>query len=162
MKPLIDSDILLYEIGFSSETKDDGVITPRSWDFAQGLLDERIKLICDEVEATEPPLLFLTNTKRINKLLNKQRKREDAPPKEYVENFRVEAAKEKEYKGNLMWLIMSPTIVEEWMLGRLFWILTPRNLFILLNVETHSFRMNKLRGVNIQNRRPNIQSSVGL
>ena len=99
MKPLIDSDILLYEIGFSSETKDDGVITPRSWDFAQGLLDDRIKLICNEVEATEPPLLFLTNTKRINKLLNKQRKREDAPPKEYVENFRVEAAKEKEYKG---------------------------------------------------------------
>lgn len=99
MKPLIDGDILLYEIGFSSEQKVDGEVVPNSWEFAQELLDNRIKLICDEVEATEPPLLFLTNTRKINKTLNKQRKREDVPPKPYVENFRVEAAKEKEYKG---------------------------------------------------------------
>lgn len=56
-------------------------------------------LICRAVDADQPPLLFLTNTQRINKLLNKSRKREEAPPVEYVENFRVEIAKEKEYKG---------------------------------------------------------------
>lgn len=99
MKALIDSDILLYEIGFSSEQRVDGEVVPNSWEFAQELLDNRIRLIQDEVEASEPPLLFLTNTRRINKLLNKQRKREDVQPKSYVENFRVEVAKEKDYKG---------------------------------------------------------------
>jgi hypothetical protein len=80
---------------------------PNSWEFAQELLDNRIKFISSEVEATEPPLLFLTNTKRINKLLNKQRKREGDKPKDYVENFRIEVAESitkddtdsKEYKG---------------------------------------------------------------
>ena len=77
----------------------DGEVIPNSWEFCSELLDNRIALICDEVEATEPPLIFLTNTRRINKILNKGRKREEKPPKEYVENFRVEAAKEKEYKA---------------------------------------------------------------
>ena len=38
MKPLIDGDIILYEVGFSSEEVVDGVIIPRSWDFTVGLL----------------------------------------------------------------------------------------------------------------------------
>lgn len=89
----------MYEIGFSSEKTVDGVLEPASWDFAQELLDNRIKLICDEVGATQPPLLFLTNTRRINKTLNKRRKLNSEPIKEYVENFRVDVAKEKDYKG---------------------------------------------------------------
>ena len=99
MKPLIDSDILLYEIGFSSEQNVDGVVTPNSWDFAQDLLEKRIALICDEVGATEPPLFFLTNTPKINKALNKKRERESVPSKPYVENFRVEVA-DKITKGD--------------------------------------------------------------
>lgn len=100
MKPLIDSDIILYEVGFGSqETKEDGTVEPRDWAFAQELLESKVKHICEMVGATEPPLFFLTNTPRINKILNKGRKRADEPQKEYVENFRVEAAKEKEYKG---------------------------------------------------------------
>lgn len=99
MRPLIDSDILLYELGFSSQQVIDGEVVPNSWEFVQDLLEKRIKLICDEVEATEPPLMFLTATPRINKLLNRERKRQDLPPKEYVENFRVEVAKEKVYKS---------------------------------------------------------------
>jgi len=75
------------------------VLVPASWEFAQELFDQKIKLICDEVRATESPLLFLTNTPRINKLRNKERKRNDEPEKIYVENFRHEVAKEKEYKG---------------------------------------------------------------
>lgn len=103
MKPLIDSDILLYEVGFSSEKNEvvDGVkiVTPASWDFCQDILDRKIKLICDEVGATGPPLLFLTNTHYMNKTLNKQRVREDRPVTEYKENFRVDVAKEKDYKA---------------------------------------------------------------
>lgn len=99
MRALLDGDILLYEIGFSSQQVVDGEVVPNSWEFCADLLDGRIAFINDEVEATEPPLLFLTNTRRINKILNKQRKREEAAPKEYVENFRVAAAEEKDYKG---------------------------------------------------------------
>ena len=99
MRPLIDADCLLYQIGFSSQENVDGEVIPRSWEFAQDLLDNQIRIINDEVGATEPPLLFLTNTKRINKLLNKQRKREDVPPKPYVENFRMAVAQEKGYKA---------------------------------------------------------------
>jgi hypothetical protein len=99
MKPLLDADVLLYEVGFSSEQVVDGEVQPNSWEFAQDLMDKKIKLICEEAEATEPPLLFLTNTPRINKALNKQREREDVPPVHYVENFRVEVA-DKITKGD--------------------------------------------------------------
>jgi len=99
MQPLVDSDILLYEIGFSSQKTEEGVVIPQSWDFVQELLENRIRVICTEVGATEPPLLFLTNTPRINKLLNKERKREEKPPVEYKDNFRNTIAVEKEYKA---------------------------------------------------------------
>lgn len=95
MQPLLDSDILLYEIGFSGQSEEG----PRDWEFVQELLEARIRLICDEVGATEAPLLFLTNTPRINKMLNKQRTREEAPIIDYKDNFRFEVAKEKEYKA---------------------------------------------------------------
>lgn len=49
--------------------------------------------------ATEPPLLFLTNTARINKLKNKERAKNGEEQIALVENFREEVAKEKEYKG---------------------------------------------------------------
>lgn len=99
MKPLIDSDILLYEIGFSSQEGYGDAAIPASWDFAQDLLEKKLALICDEAGGTEEPTLFLTNTRKINKTLNKDRKRKGEESKEYVENFRVDAAKEKEYKG---------------------------------------------------------------
>ena len=103
MQPLLDSDILLYEIGFSSQKEEevDGqkVIVPSSWDFCRELVDNRIALICDEVRATTSPLLYLTNTKYLNKHLNKQRKRENVEQVPYVENFRMEVAKEKSYKA---------------------------------------------------------------
>jgi hypothetical protein len=107
VKPLIDSDVLLYEIGFSSQTEEttieDGVIVkkvvPQGWEFAKTLFDNRIELICKEVEATERPLLFLTNSYYISRLLNKSRKRAEEKVVEYVPNFRDSVAVTKEYKG---------------------------------------------------------------
>jgi hypothetical protein len=75
------------------------VVVPASWDFCKDLFDKKIELICDEVGAKQPPLLFFTNTKKINKHLNKKRKYDGQPPKEFVDNFRFEVAKEKEYKA---------------------------------------------------------------
>lgn len=100
MTPLIDCDVLLYEIGFSCERKEEGVLVPSSWEFAQDLFDKKINLIVDEVGGSESPLLFLTNTKRINKALNKRRERNDEEKKEFIDNFRFEVAKEQEYKSN--------------------------------------------------------------
>lgn len=100
MKALIDADILSYEVGFSSQKlNEERELEVASWDFAQELLEKKVKLICEEVEATEPPLLFLTGSRYLNKVLNKQREREQKPKKEFVENFRVASAKEKVYKG---------------------------------------------------------------
>ena len=99
MQPLVDMDVLVYEIGFSSQKMEEGVVVPSSWDFVTDLLRKRIDVICAEVDATHPPIGFLTNSKYINSLLNKRRRFAGEDEVEYVENFRVAAAKEKTYKG---------------------------------------------------------------
>jgi hypothetical protein len=75
MQPLIDSDVLLYECGFASEVgwKGDGFVP---FDYAAELLDNRIANICAMVEATMPPILYLTGKT----------------------NFRTEIAKLRQYK----------------------------------------------------------------
>ena len=109
MRPLIDTDVLLYEVGFASEKRtvaaegtafEEVSIDPQNWDFAKEIFDNRIKLICDEVEATEPPLFFLTESALVNRILNKKRRFVGEPETEYVANFRDKVAVTKEYKGN--------------------------------------------------------------
>lgn len=103
MRPLIDADVLLYEIGFSCERYEvaDGekILVPSSWEFCKDLFDKKIDLIIDEVRATEKPLLFFTNTASLNKNLNKRRKLKGEPEKAFVDNFRYKVAEEKEYKA---------------------------------------------------------------
>lgn len=82
MTPLIDADILVYEVGFAAEY---GWQSVDQWgekelppfDYVANMLDARIARICFEVHATEPPLLFLTGKT----------------------NFRNDIAKRKPYKG---------------------------------------------------------------
>lgn len=101
MRPLIDSDVLRYEIGFSGEFIDEnGEKQVRDFDFVADLFDQKIKEICAEVWATEPPLLFITNDRRLHKKVNKQRKKEGKEELDYLPNFRDEVAQKKEYKGN--------------------------------------------------------------
>lgn len=76
MKPLIDADILCYEIGFAAEAGWKSAGFP-SFDYVADLLDNRIKNICAVVEATEPPTLYLTGKT----------------------NFRFDIAKTKPYKA---------------------------------------------------------------
>lgn len=59
MKPLVDADILCYEIGFAAETGWQHEGFP-PFDYVADLLDNRIANICAMVEATEPPTLYLT------------------------------------------------------------------------------------------------------
>lgn len=59
MKPLIDGDILLYEIGYAAEAGWQQPGFP-PFDYAAELLDSRIGNICAIVGATEPPTIYLT------------------------------------------------------------------------------------------------------
>lgn len=58
MQPLIDADILLYEVGFAAEASKDGVIS--SFDSAAEMLDSRVANICAMVNATSEPVMYLT------------------------------------------------------------------------------------------------------
>ena len=74
MKPLIDADILVYEIGSVGQDEDG----PKSFDFVQMILDGRIEDICEAAGGSEPPTLYLTGDT----------------------NFRDTIAVTKPYKGN--------------------------------------------------------------
>ena len=87
MQPLVDGDILLYEIGFAAETgwkaikewkKGDDPIDPPPFEYVAELLDNRIKGICVVVGATTDPILYFTGK----------------------DNFREGIAKKKKYKDN--------------------------------------------------------------
>ncbi len=92
MKPLIDADIILHELGWSGQwfDKDSGVEVILDWDRVEELLNKKIATICSEVGATEPPTLFLSDSK----WLAKKQKRS------YTPVFRYSIAKTKPYKGN--------------------------------------------------------------
>lgn len=59
MKPLLDADVLRYEVGFAAETgwQSEGFVP---FDYVANLLDERINNICVLIGATAPPTLYLT------------------------------------------------------------------------------------------------------
>lgn len=83
MQPLIDADILRYEVGFAAEygwqsTNENGEKEIPPFDYVAEMLDNRIANICAEVWATEEPILFLTGKG----------------------NFRDSIAKRKGYKEN--------------------------------------------------------------
>lgn len=65
------------------------------------LLDQKIMEICALVWATEPPVLYLTNDRRMHKKVNKQLVKQGLPEMEYQPNFRDAVAEKKEYKGSV-------------------------------------------------------------
>ena len=101
MRALIDGDVLLHELGWGAEfkDKDTGEDVLLGFDHVENLILNKISIIQDEVGATEPPLIFLTNSEYLNTKLNKERKRRGEEPVEFVPNFRYEVAKTKPYKG---------------------------------------------------------------
>ena len=64
MIPLIDADILRYEIGYASEigfrlsTGDEEAIPP--WDYVEECLMGRVNEICEAVGATKPPVFYIS------------------------------------------------------------------------------------------------------
>jgi hypothetical protein len=97
VRPLIDADILLHEIGSCGEYDDPetGEHMIRNFDFVASLLDQLIRQICDEVWADESPLLFLTSSERLIKMYNRM-----GNDMVYEPNFRLAIATVRPYKGN--------------------------------------------------------------
>lgn len=87
MQPLIDADVLRYEIGAVGQyVGDDGNLVYRDWDWVATAFDDRIADICEAVGATHPPILYLTGDR---KLLGDK----------FTPNFREVSAVSKVYKG---------------------------------------------------------------
>lgn len=92
MTPLIDGDILLHELGWSSEftDKETGEKILFDFEYCQELLDKKIELIVDEVGSTKPPIIFLSDSEWLSKKLKRK----------FIPGFRYSIAKSKPYKGN--------------------------------------------------------------
>lgn len=105
VQPLIDLDVIRYEIGFSGEFEETDEATGetrhvvREWDFVQELLDNKIDFICKEVEATQPPLLFMTGDKYTMRLLSRTASYRGEEPVELLTPYRETIATVKPYKG---------------------------------------------------------------
>lgn len=81
MTPLIDADILRYEIGFAAQTGWRAITEGQSdvppWDYVEQLLHMRIEQIKAAVNADQPPILYLSKGK----------------------SFRFDIARKRPYKG---------------------------------------------------------------
>lgn len=76
MQPLIDSDVLHYEIGFAAEAGWKGEGAP-PFDYVAELLDMKIANICAITEATQPPILYMTEGKNFRNEIAKLRPYKD-------------------------------------------------------------------------------------
>lgn len=96
MQPLIDADILTYEVASVGQyIGEDGEIHLRPWDWVEETLDWRIKAICEAVEATQEPILYLTVDERLHRMNTRSLRFSG----DFHPNFRIERAKLRTYKG---------------------------------------------------------------
>lgn len=117
MIPLIDMDILRYEVGACGQyVNDDGELVARPFDSVAEALDQKVDEICALVWATEEPICFLsmdarTKKRHARKLQKKVDRLEKAGGSEekieelkeeqvYKPNFREKVATKKGYKEN--------------------------------------------------------------
>lgn len=122
MRPLLDMDILRYEVGACGQyLDDDGELVASPFAGVAEALDQKVSEICALVWATEEPVCFLSmdartkrrDAKRIDKKVKRLKKRLMENPldgvaqqeivklekeKVYKPNFREAVAKKKEYK----------------------------------------------------------------
>ena len=73
MTPLVDADVILYEIGFAAETGWQQPGVP-PFDYVADLVDNRIGNICALSGATQPPILFFTGKTNFRTEIAKRRK----------------------------------------------------------------------------------------
>lgn len=98
MQPLIDGDILVYEIGWAADVgwrsikewkEGDVPLDPPPFDYVAELLDNRIAEICGCVMATQPPIIYLTGKGNFREAIAKRKpykgtRKEDGKPWHYA------------------------------------------------------------------------------
>ncbi len=100
MRCLIDGDIFLYELGHSSQYKDeDGNLVVLSFDWVEEALAQRIREIEEECWSDEPSVLYLTCNSSVSRVWNRKLKTEGLPTRPYLPNYRETIAVSKPYKG---------------------------------------------------------------
>lgn len=98
MQPLIDGDILVYEIGWAADTgwkakrdwkEGDPPLDPPPFEYVAELLDNRIAEICGAVMATHRPIIYLTGKGNFREAIAKRKpykgtRKEDGKPWHYA------------------------------------------------------------------------------
>lgn len=89
MKPLIDADVLRYEVGFCGQGKNEGgELEVRPFDNVSEILDQRILDICHKADADQPPRLYLTGPNNFREAIATSRpykgQRKDNKPYHYT------------------------------------------------------------------------------
>lgn len=100
VKPLIDGDLLTYEVAFGVQRKDEeGTMQVNSFESCVDLFDQKVKEILGETGATEPPTFYLTLSDKLLKLANKHRLASGEPALSWAPNFRESIASTVKYKS---------------------------------------------------------------
>jgi hypothetical protein len=99
MTPLIDNDIINYEIGFAAETGWRGEDTP-PFDYVQEILENRIANICAIVGATSPPVFFRTGKHNFRYFIAKKKKYKDRTGNKPYHYFNIKAYVEGRWGTN--------------------------------------------------------------
>lgn len=105
MTPCIDGDILVYELAscgeYEEQDPDTGEMIKhiRDFEFVKELTEDRIRGICLDVEATQPPILFFTGSEYRLKLHNRDRISSGLEPLQLSPSIRMGIATVKPYKG---------------------------------------------------------------
>ena len=100
MQPLIDADVLLYEIGYAAETGWQGEGVP-PFDYVANLLDNRIGNICAVVQATHPPILYLTGKTNFRNKIATKTKYKERPSKKPFHYYNLKAYIQGKYDYRL-------------------------------------------------------------
>jgi 5'-3' exonuclease len=104
MQPLIDADVLVYEVGFGAEAgwkKEGHVEGVPSFDRVAEMLDNRIANICALVEATHPPILFLTGKGNFREAIATRQKYKERPSNKPWHYYNIKAYIQAKYETRI-------------------------------------------------------------
>lgn len=100
MQPLIDCDVILYEIGYAAEAGWEGPGLP-SFDYVAPMCDNLINNICAIVDADCPPILYFTGKRNFRFEIAKTHPYKDRPSKKPWHYYNIKAYLQSKYEWRL-------------------------------------------------------------
>lgn len=97
MQPLLDGDVILYELGFAAETgwqkggETGAPSSPPPFDYVADLVDNRVGNICALANATRPPIFYFTGKTNFRTELAKKRKYKERPSNKPFHYYNIKA-----------------------------------------------------------------------